>query len=169
MKQSAGLLVFRRVKDGVEVLLAHPGGPFWAKKDVWSIPKGEVEEGEDLIVAAKREFKEELGFAGPQGELIELGSAKANGKVNYIWAVESNPDLKQFSPNSTVTMEWPPRSGQTQEFPESDRIAWFELSAAKTKLYKNQIEFMDRLAERLKVDLQEAPDKLPSAVQQSLL
>lgn len=165
MKQSAGILVFRRKENIVEVLLAHPGGPFWAKKDQWSIPKGELEDNEDHEAAARREFKEELGFEAPQGELIDLGTLKATNKINQIWAVEGDPDLKQFAPESTVTMEWPPRSGQKQEFPESDRIAWFSLFKAKQKLFKNQAEFIDRLAEKLGVSIDEEPSSEDSSQQ----
>ena len=167
MKQSAGILVFRQQGAKVEVLLAHPGGPFWGKKDVWSIPKGEAEDGEDLIVCAKREFKEELGLESPEGELLELGSAKASGKINHIWALGANVDTAKFAPKSMVKMEWPPKSGQEIEFPESDKIAWFELNRAKAKLFKNQSEFMDRLAERLNVEIQNS-DEPEQTSQQSL-
>ena len=147
-KQSAGILVFRKHSGVVEVLLAHPGGPFWANKDSWSIPKGELDDGEDLQVAAEREFKEEVGFDRPAGKLIELGEAKQSGKTNYIWAVEGDPDLKQFKSNM-FKMEWPPKSGTEQEYPEVDRIKWFDLATAQIKVYKYQVVYFDRLAEAI--------------------
>lgn len=170
MAQSAGILVFRKRGNTVEVLLVHPGGPFWAKKDSWSIPKGELEAGEQRQSAALREFEEEVGFKPPDGELINLGEAKQNSKVNHIWAVAGDVDLKQFKSNS-FTMEWPPKSGQEQEFPENDRAAWFDLATAKTKLYQYLAVFIDRLAEAIGADIpiitaDPAPD-LPE--QQSLL
>ncbi|HTB48789.1 MAG TPA: NUDIX domain-containing protein [Verrucomicrobiae bacterium] len=162
-KQSAGILVFRGNPRSVEVLLVHPAGPFWAKKDTWSIPKGELDEGEDHLAAAFREFEEELGMLPPAGELLELGSMKqSGGKTNYIWAVEGEFNVKLFKGN-TFTMEWPPKSGQQQEFPENDRAAWFDLATAKRKLFKAQIVFIDRLAERLKIEMTPEPE------QQSLL
>ena len=146
---SAGLLVFRRKDNKVEVLLVHPAGPFWAKKDSWSIPKGNVEAGEDYIAAAHREFKEETNVDLPAGELIDLGSEKqSSSQVNYIWALEADPDLSDFKSNN-FTMEWPPRSGKTQEFPEVDRAEWFDISTAKDKLFKAQVAFIDRLNEHL--------------------
>lgn len=151
-KHSAGLLVFRRNADSVEVLLVHPGGPFWARKDSWSIPKGELEEDEELQSAAAREFTEETGFPPPAGELIGLGEARQGSKLNSIWAVEGDVDLKQFKSN-TFTMEWPPKSGQEAEFPENDRAAWFDLATARTKLFKYQTAFLDRLAEALQVTI----------------
>src|SRR5437660_2520772 len=110
MKQSAGILVYRRKGDKVEVLLAHPGGPFGAKKDVWSIPKGELDDNEDRQAAGKREFEEELGVPPPAGELIDLGTSKQSGKINYIWAVEGEVEVANLSFNSMFTIEWPPRS-----------------------------------------------------------
>ena len=164
MKQSIGLLVFRRKGQKMEVLLTHPGGPFWAKKDVWSIPKGEVEEGEDPEQTLEREFEEETGFKVPAGERIDLSSAKRGGdKTNHIWAVEGNVDVSKFVCKSMFKLEWPPRSGQIQEFPENDRAAWFELSQAKQKVYSSQAIFFDRLAEHLAYDLPK------SATQQRLL
>lgn len=149
-KESAGILVFKHVPEGVRLLLVHPAGPFWAHKDTWSIPKGELDESEDHQTAAYREFKEEVGITlDPTLPLIDLGTSKqSNGKVNYIWSVETEVDLSQFSCN-TFTMEWPPRSGTLQEFPENDRADWFDLVTAKRKLFKNQIVFIERLAEHL--------------------
>ncbi len=167
MVQSAGILVYRKRDDKIEVLLTHPGGPFWANKDVWSIPKGELDSDENHMAAAKREFKEELGVPPPAGELIDLGSNKSSHKTNYIWAVEGDLEPKDVHLNSIFTMEWPPKSGQMQEFPENDRAEWFELSTAKSKVYKSQTEFIDRLAEKLNVGL-EATESAENS-QQSLL
>lgn len=155
-KQSGGILLFRR-KDDVEVLLVHLGGPLWAKKDVWSIPKGELDEGEDHLTAAKREFKEELGIEPPEGEWLDLGTTKgSDSKVNYIWAVEYDVDVEELQLASTFTMEWPPKSGKKQAFPENDRAGWFKLAAAKQKLFKAQMPFIDRLAEILGTEIGEA-------------
>jgi predicted NUDIX family NTP pyrophosphohydrolase len=152
MKLASGLLLFRRNDQTVEVLLVHPAGPIWGKKDVWSIPKGEHKPDEDHIAAAFREFEEELGVKPPEGKLIELGSLKANDKENFIWALDGEVNLSQFKSN-LFEMEWPPKSGQMQKFPEVDRAEWFRLEVAKNKLFKNQIGFIDRLAEHLGVDL----------------
>jgi predicted NUDIX family NTP pyrophosphohydrolase len=145
-KQSAGLLLFRERDGGFEVLLVHPGGPFWAKKDdgAWSIPKGEFTGGEDPLAAARREFVEELG-AAVDGEFISLGAVKqSGGKVVHAWAVRSDFDPVQLKSN-TFSMEWPPRSGKQQVFPEVDRAEWFGLEAARAKILKGQAEFLDRL------------------------
>ena len=147
-KQSAGILLFRKKGKGAEVLLVHPGGPFWAKKDVgaWSIPKGEFTEGEEPLAAAKREFAEELGHPAPDGELVELGQAKqASGKVVHAWALEVDFDATNIKSN-TFQMEWPPKSGQRQEFPEVDRAAWFPLQTAGAKLVKGQLPLLEMLA-----------------------
>ncbi len=167
MKQSAGVLVYRQKNDFTEVLLVHPGGPFWAKKDVWSIPKGELDQGEDHLTAAKREFEEELGVMPPQGKLIDLDTTKQSGKINHIWAVEGNIDLKTLHFGSIVKLEWPPRSGKQIEFPENDRAKWFDLVTAKAKLFKAQVEFIDRLAEKLGVTINSSMPNENS--QQSLL
>lgn len=156
MKQSAGILVFSRVANGVEVLLVHPAGPIWAHRDFWSIPKGELDDSEDHLAAANREFLEEVGLEVPSGELITLGTAKASNKMNFIWAVEGDVDLAKFSCN-TFTMEWPPRSGQLQKFPENDRAEWFPLVKAKQKIFKSQIVFLDRLAKQLQLRVPESP------------
>jgi predicted NUDIX family NTP pyrophosphohydrolase len=147
-KQSAGLLVYRRKSDRLEVLLAHPGGPFWAKKDdgAWSIPKGEVSEGEEHEACARREFREETGLDTP-GPGVDLGSVKLkSGKVLRAWAVDGDPDLSRFVSNS-FSMEWPPRSGRMQEFPEVDRAAFFGLDEARRKINAGQTEFLRRLEE----------------------
>jgi predicted NUDIX family NTP pyrophosphohydrolase len=157
---SAGIVVYKRQGDKVEVLLAHPGGPFWAKKDSWLFPKGEVDEGEDELEAAKREFREELGFGVPGGELIDLGAVKQDSKkTNRIWAVEGDIDLAAFTCDSTFTIEWPPKTGKQQEFPEVDKISWFDLSTAKQKLFKAQGVFIDRLAEKLDAEVVEPPEQ----------
>lgn len=168
MIQSAGILVYR-LKDGKpEVFLAHPAGPFWAHKDTWSIPKGELDDGEDHLKAARREFEEEIGMALPEGELIDLGSIKQNSrKTNYIWALEGDLDPAKFHCSSMFTIEWPPKSGTQQEFPENDRAEWFSLEEAKQKLFKNQLGFLDRLAEHLGVEVADT-DTDSTAPQQSL-
>ncbi|QRP47544.1 NUDIX domain-containing protein [Amycolatopsis sp. FDAARGOS 1241] len=145
-KHSAGLLLFRRRAE-VEVLLAHMGGPFWAKKDeaAWSLPKGEVEDGEDPAAAARREFAEELGLPAPEGEWHALGDVRQSGKVVTAWAVEADLDPATIVPG-TFELEWPPRSGKKQEFPEVDRVGWFGPAAAAEKLVKGQRAFLARLA-----------------------
>jgi predicted NUDIX family NTP pyrophosphohydrolase len=149
-KRSAGLVLYRRVDSGIEVLLVHPGGPFWEKKDVrgWSIPKGEFAEGEDPLTVALREFEEETGFPveGPFEALAPL--EQPSRKCVYAWAVEGDCDPSQMRSN-TFTMEWPPKSGQRQEFPEVDRCGWFPLSVAKEKLHAGQVGFIDQLADLL--------------------
>jgi predicted NUDIX family NTP pyrophosphohydrolase len=149
--RSAGLLLYR-LRHGVpEVLLVHPGGPFWARRDAgaWSIPKGEYGDREEPRACALREFEEETGTAPPPGELIELGSVKQKGgKVVSAWAAEGDLDADRIRSN-TFTMEWPPRSGRTAEFPEIDRAAWFPVDTAREKLVPAQAEFLDRLVERL--------------------
>jgi predicted NUDIX family NTP pyrophosphohydrolase len=145
-KRSAGLIVYRRRRDGVEVFLVHPGGPFWAKKDLgaWSIPKGEYEEGEDGLAAARREFPEETGFA-VDGEFVEVGTVRqAGGKVDTAWAVEGEFDAALLQSN-VFEMEWPPRSGRLQEFPEADRGGWFSMEEAKERILKGQVELLEML------------------------
>jgi predicted NUDIX family NTP pyrophosphohydrolase len=148
-KPSAGLLVYRRVDGELHVLLVHPGGPFWAKKDdgAWSIPKGEYEPGEDPLAEAIREFGEELGVAPPPAdEAVSLGEVRqASGKRVSAWALEGDVVVEDVTSN-TFTMEWPPRSGRMREFPEVDRAGWFDLATARRKLLKGQIAFVDRLA-----------------------
>jgi predicted NUDIX family NTP pyrophosphohydrolase len=148
---SAGILLFRSLGDTVEVLLVHPGGPFWAKKDAgaWSIPKGEVGEGEELLACALRELEEEMGAPFPLAseELIELGSVRQKGgKVVHCWAAEGEFDPVGLRSN-TFTMEWPPRSGVEREFPEVDRAEWFGPERAREKINPAQAEFLGRLAE----------------------
>lgn len=162
MKQSAGLLVYRKNKGSVEVLLAHMGSPWWAKKDIgaWSIPKGEIEENEDALETAKREFTEELGLQVPAGELIELGSVKQhNNKSVQAWAVEADMDASSIKSNTFKT-QWPPRSGKIQEFPEVDRAEWFTLAEAAQKAVRGQAGLFEKLAEVLNVpfDTGKAPE-----------
>jgi len=152
MKVSAGLLVYR-LKDGQpEVFIVHNGGPFWAKKDkgVWSLPKGTVESGEEPLDTAKREFREETGFAVPEGELIDLGEAvyPDGRKKITAWAVEGDFDAERLKSNS-FEMEWPPRSGKAQTFPEIDRGGWFNLPDASRKLFPPNLSFLERLANHL--------------------
>ena len=142
---SAGVLVYRR-RTRLEVLLVHPGGPFWAKKDdgAWSIPKGEFAAGEDPLTAARRELAEETGFA-VDGELRPLGNVKqAGGKVVHAWALEGDLDADAIRSNM-FSMEWPPRSGRMQQFPEVDRAAWFGIDEARVKLLKGQLPLLDAL------------------------
>jgi predicted NUDIX family NTP pyrophosphohydrolase len=150
-KRSAGILLYRVAGGGPEVLLVHPGGPFWARRDggAWSIPKGEYDDREDPRTCALREFEEETGTPLPPGELIELGSVKQKGgKLVHAWAAEGDLDADAVRSN-TFTMEWPPRSGRTAEFPEIDRAGWFDVDTAREKLVPAQAAFVDRLLERL--------------------
>jgi predicted NUDIX family NTP pyrophosphohydrolase len=138
-KMSAGILLFRRTPAGVEVMLVHPGGPFWAKKDLgaWSIPKGLADEGEDLLTAAKREFLEETGAAA-EGAFLDLGAHKQpGGKTIVAFALEGEFDPASLKSN-TFSLEWPPRSGRTAEFPEVDRAAWHSIDEALDKINKGQ-------------------------------
>jgi predicted NUDIX family NTP pyrophosphohydrolase len=152
MKRSAGILLYRAAGDGTEVLLVHPGGPFWAKKDAgaWSIPKGEIDEGEEARACALRELREELGSPpelAPE-DLIELGSVRQKAKVVEAWAAEADFDPATLE-SLTFSMEWPPRSGREREFPEVDRAEWFEPEAARQKILPAQAELIDRLLEHL--------------------
>jgi predicted NUDIX family NTP pyrophosphohydrolase len=159
-KFSAGILVYRKRNGQIEVLLAHHGGPFWAKKDdgAWSIIKGEYEDDEAPFDAAKREFKEETSHDAPDGEYIDLGEFKRkDGKTIKAWAVEADFDPKTIISN-TFEMEWPPKSANMQEFPENDRAEWFSLSAATPKMNTGQTVFLERLADKIgleKVELEE--------------
>jgi predicted NUDIX family NTP pyrophosphohydrolase len=151
-KHSAGILLFRVHASEVEVLLVHPGGPFWKAKDAgaWSIPKGEYAEGDDPIAAARREFEEEMGVAPGSGALLPLGEVKlASGKMIAAWALEGDCDTSAARSN-TFTMEWPPRSGKMQEFPEVDRAGWFSIAEARVKMHPAQAEFLDRLMEAVR-------------------
>ena len=149
-KQSAGLLLYRHSDDGIEVLLGHPGGPFWRNKDLrsWSIPKGLIAEGESPLAAAKREFAEETGHR-PRGKARPLGEAKQpGGKIVHVWAVEGDWEAARLKSNM-FEIEWPPRSGRRQKFPELDRAGWFGIRDAHTKILKGQAVFLDRLLETL--------------------
>ncbi|MFL6088774.1 MAG: NUDIX domain-containing protein [Aeromicrobium sp.] len=152
-KLSAGLLVHRISDTGVlEVLIAHPGGPFWARKDegAWSIPKGEYAEGDDPKTVAFREFEEEIGCAVPTGDVRELGSIRQpSGKVVTAFALEGEVELADFRSN-TFEMEWPRGSGRMESFPEVDRAGWFPVAAARTKLLKGHVPFVETLIERLR-------------------
>lgn len=146
-KTSAGILLYRRRGDDLEVFLVHPGGPFWAKKDLgaWSLPKGEFEEGEDPLAAAIREFTEETGFP-LSGEFRPLAPLRQpSGKTIYAWAIEGDCDPAELRSN-TFEMEWPPRSGKRQQFPEADRAAWFRIEEARERILKGQGPFLDELA-----------------------
>ncbi|HET8565030.1 MAG TPA: NUDIX domain-containing protein [Solirubrobacterales bacterium] len=152
-KRSAGILLYRCDGGETKFLLVHPGGPFWAKKDAgaWSIPKGRIEGEEEPRACAIRELEEELGPAPrlDSAQLIELGAIKQRaGKVVEAWAAEAEFDPADLASN-TFTMEWPPRSGREQEFPEVDRAEWFDLEAARKKILPAQAELLDRLLERL--------------------
>lgn len=153
MKQSAGILLYRKDTSGYEVLLVHPGGPFWAKKDEgsWSIPKGEFDESEEALVAAKREFQEETSIAAPEGDYVKLGEYKqSSGKIVHAFTLEADVNLEHFKSNM-FEMEWPPKSGKTQEFPEIDKTAWLSLAVARQKVVKGQAAILDQLATKLGV------------------
>lgn len=143
--ESAGLLLYRR-RPNLEVLLAHPGGPYWRNKDegAWTVPKGEILEGEDPYAAALREFEEETGLH-PHGKTVSLGSLRqSGGKLVHAWAVENDWDPSRLVSNQ-FSIEWPPRSGRTAVFPEIDRANWFDLATARLKILKSQTEFLNRL------------------------
>lgn len=145
-KQAAGILLFRRRGTELEVLLAHPGGPLWARKDVgaWTIPKGQFLNDELPLDAAKREFEEEMGSA-PHGEFQPLGSIKQpSGKVIHVWAAESDFDVTTVHSN-LFELEWPPKSGRMAEFPEVDRAQWYSMPEARLKIIKGQAPFLERL------------------------
>ena len=147
-RRSAGLLIHRGTGDGIEVLLGHPGGPFYARKDdgAWSIPKGEYTD-EDPLDAARREFVEEVGIAVPDGPAVDLGEVRqSSGKIVTAWAVAGDIDVT-VAVSNTFEMEWPPRSGTLQSFPEIDRVEWFDLPTAHTKILASQRPFLDRLLE----------------------
>ena len=150
LKSSAGLLMYRDTHGIIEVLLVHPGGPFWARKDdgAWSIPKGELSPGENALEAAKREFREEIGFS-VEGALQPLVPIKQpSGKTVYAWAVRGDIDVARIRSN-TFSLEWPRRSGRTEEFPEVDRAGWFTIEDAKRKVLKGQIAFLDQLQSKI--------------------
>jgi len=150
VRTSAGLLLFRRTEAGVEVLLGHMGGPFFARRDAgaWTVPKGEyVPDEEPAWEAARREFQEELGLAPPDGDPVPLGEVRqSGGKLVTVWAIEADLDPATVVPG-TFRMEWPPKSGREQEFPELDRVAWFPVARAREVIVAAQATFLDRLAE----------------------
>jgi predicted NUDIX family NTP pyrophosphohydrolase len=158
-RRSAGIVLYRRAAaasasadGGLEVLLVHPGGPAWAKRDVgaWSIPKGEYEPGDDPLDAARREFEEEIGSAPPGGEAEDLGEVRQkSGKIVHAWALEGDLDVSTVQSN-TFELEWPPRSGKVIEIPEVDRAEWFGLVQAREKMNPAQAELLDRLAESVR-------------------
>jgi predicted NUDIX family NTP pyrophosphohydrolase len=150
-KQSAGIVLYRGRTGAPEVLLVHPGGPFWEKKDLgaWSIPKGEYENGEEPLACALREFEEELGVPAPSNAPSDLGTTRqAGGKVVCAWALEGDLDPTGVRSN-TFTLEWPPRSGLMREFPEVDRAEWFSLAEAGRRINPAQVVFLERLREML--------------------
>ena len=149
-KKSAGLLLYRKTGGSVEVFLVHPGGPFWANKDdgAWSIPKGECSPGEDPIEAAKREFREETGLVA-RGEYLPLRPIQQKGgKIVHAWAVRCDIQTAAVKSN-TFSMEWPPGSGKTREFPEIDRAEWFKIDLAKRKILKSQLGLLEQLEEAM--------------------
>jgi predicted NUDIX family NTP pyrophosphohydrolase len=149
---SAGLLLYRGSGKDIEVLIAHPGGPFWARKDngAWSIPKGEYTPDEDPLAAARREFTEELGLPVPDGDPVALGEIKqSGGKIVTAYALAADLDISEARSN-TFEMEWPRGSGRMQEFPEVDRVAWVPVEEARTRLLKGQVVFLDRLLDHLR-------------------
>jgi predicted NUDIX family NTP pyrophosphohydrolase len=150
-RTSAGILLYRITPAGPEVLLGHMGGPFWAKKDDggWSIPKGEHGPDEEPVAVARREFEEELGSPPPAEELVPLGELRVtSGKVLAVWAAEGDLDATAAFSN-TFELEWPPRSGRVQQFPEIDRAAWFGLDEARSKLVAGQVPLLDRLRDQV--------------------
>ena len=161
--KSAGLLLFRLGDGGLELLIAHPGGPLWARKDdgAWSIIKGEYEQGEDALSAARREFEEETGAAAPGAELpaIALGEVRQpGGKRILAWAIESDFDAEAVTSN-TFTLEWPRSSGRVREFPEIDRASWFDAATAKRKLLAGQLPFIERLEQHLAAERGRRPQR----------
>lgn len=157
-KISAGILLFRRRPTGIEVMLVHPGGPFWAKKDegAWSIPKGLADEGEKLLEAAKREFLEETGVT-VEGRFLDLGAHKQpGGKTVVAWACEGDFDPAALTSN-TFSLEWPPRSGRVAQFPEVDQAAWYSIDEALEKINKGQNPIVEALVERLDPEAPNGP------------
>ncbi len=151
-KLSAGLLLFRHTQDGIEVLVAHPGGPMWAHRDMgaWSLPKGALDADDgDLLAAARREFREEIGRDAPDGPTVDLGEVRMrSGKVVHAWGIEGDLDPRALA-SMTVEIEWPPRSGRIVTVPEIDRVAWLRPLEARRRLNLAQAEFVDRLLRAL--------------------
>lgn len=155
-KKSAGILLYRIRKGKPEVMLVHPGGPFWKNKNTgtWSIPKGEFADNEDRLEAARREFREETGIK-VEGEFVELDPiVQKNGKQVYAWAVRGDPDISDISSN-TFEMEWPPRSGKKQQFPEVDKAGWFSLEEARGLMTAGQAALLDQLEKLVEKDLEQ--------------
>lgn len=152
-KLSAGILLYRHGKKGIEVFLVHPGGPFWASKDkgAWSVPKGEYAQGEDALAAAKREFAEETGVKAPAGNYAPMGEVKYGNKQLTMWAIEGDAPAGEVESNY-FELEWPPRTGKIQRFPEVDRTAWFNLATAEAKLVRGQVPLIQTLASTLSSD-----------------
>ena len=151
MKASAGILLWRRRENGLEVFVAHMGGPFWARKDAaaWSIPKGEYDADEDALAAARREFGEEIGVPAPDHDYVLLGEFRqSSGKVVTAFTAQSEFEVAEVHSN-TFPVEWPPRSGRTQEFPEIDRAQWMTVADAAWRLVKGQAPLLDALAEAI--------------------
>ncbi len=149
---SAGILLYRQGARGLEVLLVHPGGPLWRRRDLgaWSVPKGEHGPGEDALTAARREFREETGSPPPEGEPLDLGEVRLrSGKRVHAWALAGDLDARRIVSN-TFVMEWPPRSGLMREFPEVDRGDWFTLAEARERLSPGQVPLLDALASALR-------------------
>jgi predicted NUDIX family NTP pyrophosphohydrolase len=168
-KHSAGLIVYRMRDGSPQVLMAHMGSPWWAKKDIgaWTIPKGEIEEGEDPLQTAKREFTEELGLQVPEGEFMQLEPIEQNNnKTVQAWAIEANPDISYIKSN-TFKSEWPPHSGKTQDFPEIDRAAWMNLAEAAQRGVKGQDGLFGQLANLLHVPF--GAEEIPESSQQGSL
>ena len=161
-KLSAGIMLYRLNLGRVEVLLVHPGGPFWAKKDAgaWSIPKGEYTKDEDAFAAAKREYAEELGSQTPDGAYIELGDVRYSNKHLLAWAVQGDMDTKTVTSNS-FELEWPPKSGQKQSFPEVDKAAWFDGATAKHKLVPGQVPLLLTLLQQLAAAESDSTEQQP--------
>ncbi|HEX9153376.1 MAG TPA: NUDIX domain-containing protein [Candidatus Saccharimonadales bacterium] len=152
--QSAGILLYRKTFGVTEVLLVHPGGPYWAKRDdaAWSVPKGEIGNDEDSWSAAKREFLEETSLSLPEVTKLDLGEFRVtSSKIATAWAVNGDADLDKFKSND-FEMEWPPKSGRMQQFPEVDKAGWFTLAQARVKLVKGQVQILDKLAEVLGIE-----------------
>lgn len=161
MKQSAGILLYRRITGRTEVMIAHQGGPFWAHKDkgAWTIPKGEFPEEEAALDAAAREFEEEIGQTVPTAALVPLGQHKiTSGKIIHIWTAEFDMNVDTIHSN-TFEIEWPPKSGTMESFPECDRANWFTIPKARMKITKGQVIFLDRLEELLGVPSNREPER----------